>query len=293
MTRLKGILLVASSLLLLSCNPHFSDVVFDANNRAGESELFGDDFSETSPPVFFNNNKEIKFFKKYPFDKGGYAIVGLPSESEPNDLQQEMGEFFTDDVEVLNEFKRTWSFSKESVIYACDYHYTIYVTHHGNILESFAVNLNNNIIVGDKGQFYFDSKKLSQFKDRLKKPTPEYQAFNSFSDGRAYFFQVINDKNLLLAYIPVWMYFEGKFTFTFKNSDQKCEPQAVEKKVRASITKKFPGEQFQCAALSYSTSGEYEFEITCKKSLFEQFDLYRKEKDWEPYEVSLVTYWKK
>ena len=293
MAHSKVILLVASSLLLFSCNRHLSDVVFDNNSRVSESEIFGDEFSETSPPVFFNSKNEVKFLNRFPFEKGGYAIVGLLSESDPNDLQNEMGEFFTDDINVLNEFEKSWTFSKESVIYASGYHYIIYVTQNGNILESFAVNLNSNVITDGKGYYYFDSKKLSQFKNLVKKPKADYQSFNSLSEGRDYFFRIINDKNLVLAYYPVWMHYEGKFTFIYKGTDQKMDAEGVEKRVTFNIKKNFPQQPFQISLLSYSTSGAYEFEITCNKDLLDQFNLYPKEKDWEPFEVSIMTYWKR
>ena len=266
--------------------------MFDNNGRVSESEIFGDEFSEPSPPVFFNNKNEVKFLNRFPFEKGGYAIVGLLSESDPNDLQNEMGDFFTDDINVLNEFKKSWTSSKETVMYASGYHYIVYVTQNGNIIESFAVNLNCNVIASGKGYYYFDSKKLSQFKDLVKKPKADFQLFNSLSEGRDYFFRIISDKNLVLAYYPVWMHYEGKFTFIFKGADQKMDAEVVEKRVTSNIKKNFPHEPFQISLLTYSTSGAYEFEITCNKDLLDQFNLYPKEKDWEPFEVGIVTYWK-
>ena len=292
MAHFKVILLVASSWVLFSCNRHLSDVVFDNNGRVYESEIFGNEFSETSPPVFFNSRNEVKFLNKYPFEKGGYALVGLLSESDPNDLQNELGEFFTDDINVLNEFKKSWTFSKESVKYASSYHYIICVTQNGNIVESFGVNLNNNVITSGNGYYYFDSKKLAQFKNQVKKPKADFRSFNSLSEGRDCFFRMIKDKNLLLAYYPVWMHYEGKFTFIFKSSDQKMDAEGIEKRVTSDIKKNLPHQPFQINLLTYSTIGEYEFEITCNKDLFDQFNLYPKEKDWEPFEVGLITYWK-
>ena len=292
MIRCKVILLVASTLIFSSCNRHLSEVFFNDNSLASESEIFGDEFSEASPPIFFNIKHKIKLLDKYPFDKGGYAIVGLLSGSGTNDLQNEMAEFFTEDVNVLNDFKKAWTFTKETAVYACDYHYIIYVTHYGKVLESFAVNLNCNIIAAGQGYFYFDSKKLSQFKNRVKQLIPKYEIFPSIPEGRDYVSHIIKDKNLILAYHPIWLNFEGKFTFTFNDSDRKDDPEIVEKRVKSNIKKNFPNEPFQCSLLTYSTNGEYKFELTSNKSLFDQFNLYTKQKDWTLHEASLVTYWK-
>jgi len=108
--------------------------------------------------IFIHCNARTKLFNKYPFDKGGYAIVGLLSPSDSNDLQIKLGEFYTDDIKVLNDFKKEWVFSKKSPMYACGYHYSIFVTHNGTILESFELNLNCNVIATDYGYFYFDTK---------------------------------------------------------------------------------------------------------------------------------------
>jgi len=242
--------------------------------------------------AFLNCHAQTKLFDKYPFDKGGYAIVGLLSESDPNDLQKELGEFYSDDVKVLNDFKKVWIFAKKSPMYACGYHYSIQVTLNGTILESFEVNLNCNVIATDNGYFYFDTKKLSQFKDRFKKPSKKIHSFNSFGEGKNYITTIKNDKNLLLTFEPVWTKFEGEFTFKYINPNKKDDPDVVEKTLKAEIRKKYANENFTLNQIMWASGGEYEFEVTCNKSLFDKFTLYTKKKSWETYKPILTTYWK-
>jgi hypothetical protein len=187
--------------------------------------------------VFLNSHAQTKLFAKYPFDKGGYAIVGLLSESDPNDLQKELGEFFSDDIKVLNDFKKAWVFTKKSPMYACGYHYSIQITLNGTILESFEVNLNCNVIATDNGYFYFDTKKLSQFKGYLKRPTKKNHSFNSIDEGKNYITTIKKDKNLLLTFEPIWTKFEGRFTFKYINSNKKDDPDIVENKLKTEIRK--------------------------------------------------------
>ena len=238
--------------------------------------------------VFLNSHAQTKLLGKYPFDKGGYAIVGLLSESDPNDLQKELGEFYSDDIKVLNDFKKLWVFTKKSPMYACGYHYSIQVTLNGTILESFEINLNCNVIATDNGYFYFDTKKLSQFKDRLKRPAKKNHSFNSITEGKNYISTIKKDKNLLLTFEPVWTEFEGQFTFKYKKDD----PDIVEKTLKTEIRKKYPNENFTLNQIMWGTGGEYEFEITCNKSLFDKFTLYVKKKGWDAYKPILTTYWK-
>ena len=293
MSRISVVLFVASSMILLSCNRHLSDVFYNNANPSGEAQIFGDELIETAPPIFYNNKTAAKPLDKYPFDKGGYAIVGLLSESDANDLQQEMGQFYTDEISVLNEFKKAWVFAKQSPLSTQDFHYVIYITRNGTILDQFAVNLNSHVIATDKGYFYFDSNKLSTFKSRLKKPVAHNVTFKSISEGRNYLSFMSSNKNLVLAYDPIWKDFEGQFTFTYTDSIKKEEPSLVQKKIERKIRKSFPNEKFQLNIVSFATSGEYEIELICNKSLFEEFDLYPSDNAWAPYEANIASYWKK
>ncbi len=241
---------------------------------------------------FFSCHAQKALLNKYPFEKGGYAIVGLLSESDPNDFQKEVGEFYTNDIKVLNDFKKTWIFTKKSPMYACGYHYSIQVIHNGTILESFEVNLNCNVIATDNGYFYFDIKKLSQFKGSLKKPSKKKHSFNSIAEGKTYISTIKKDKTLLLTFEPTWTQFEGEFTFTYKNPDKKYDPDIIEKKLQLMIKNNYPNEKFKIHQIMWGSDGEYEFEIKSNKSLFDKFSIYKKKKLWKAFEPTLITYWK-
>jgi len=232
-----------------------------------------------------------KLLGKYQFEKGGYAIVGLLSESDPNDLQKQVGEFYTDDIGLLNDFKKAWVFTKESPMYACGYHYLVYITHNGVIVESFHVNLNCNVIATDKGYFFFDSEKLSQFKDRLKTPIEKNHSFQSIDEGRKFITTIKKEKKLLLTFEPIWTKYEGNFLFEYKNPDKNDSPDIVEKRIKNEIKKRYSHESFSLTRQSWSTGGQYMFEIKCNKSLFDSFMPYKK-KEWNFYKANLTTYWR-
>src|SRR5687767_9322662 len=85
---------------------------------------------------------QTELLKKYNFDEGGYYILGVRSESDRNALADSLGEFYTDDIKILNAIKKEWVFKKPSPKFACGYHYEVIVCKNGVGLESFSINLN-------------------------------------------------------------------------------------------------------------------------------------------------------
>lgn len=136
---------------------------------------------------------QVEFFKDYDFESGKCYFLGVRSESDRNDLADSLGEWYTDDISVLNKFKTEWTFTKPDKKYACGYHYVVHLCKDGLALESFAINLNCNEIVGDKGCFYFETSKLSKFKNDLKKPYRERKTFENIDSARKYRTDILKD----------------------------------------------------------------------------------------------------
>ena len=74
---------------------------------------------------------QTKLLSDYDFEKGGYSILGTFAESDRNGLKDSIGEFYTDDISILNRFKKEWVFDKPGKKYSCGYHYTVYVCKNG------------------------------------------------------------------------------------------------------------------------------------------------------------------
>ena len=139
-----------------------------------------------------------QIFKKYDFNKEGYYLLGAFSASDESTLQDSIGEFYTDDISILNKFKKDWIFKEPGKRYACGYHYDIFICKQGKILESFSINLNCNEIVTDKGYFYFDPDLLRQFYGKLKKPYFKKLSFNTIIEARAYRTEILKDTTLIM-----------------------------------------------------------------------------------------------
>ena len=240
------------------------------------------------------------FLKDYDFDTGGYYLVGARSESDPNGLADSLGEFYTDDIATLNRIKKEWVFKKPGKQYACGYHYIVHVCKCGQSVENFAINLNCREIVGDKGYFYFDIKKLRMFKDDFKKVHSQYQRFNTLELARQKRDSLLKNKKVLLVEAPRWTRYEGTFRFTYV-----CDPKTkwclsagdkILPKLSLEIKQKFPGEMFELSDVGGSASDLF-VEVTCNKTLADKFNLYKRDTSatsldkWTPFDYVLGWYW--
>ena len=242
---------------------------------------------------------QTQILKNYDFNKGGYYLLGTFSESDRSTLRDSIGEFYTDDISILNKFKKDWTFKKPGKRYACGYHYEIFICKQGEILESFSINLNCEEIVTDKGYFYFDPNLLRQFYGKLKKPYHKNLSFNTITEARAYRTKILKDTTLIMTPNPLWTEYEGSFIFTYKcqESEKKEENIKILKSIETKIKKKYPNEKFMLYEVGSSLT-TIKVQITCNKSLSDKFDLYYRDKKyfgewWSPFGfLSLKTYWK-
>lgn len=240
---------------------------------------------------------QTQLLKSYDFDKGGYYLLGLLSESDRNGLADSLGDFFTDDIKVLQAIKKEWSFKKPSPQYACGYHYNILICKNGVKIESFSINLNCNEIATDRGYFYFETRQLRMFKDNFKKPIRKSENFSSLTEARNYRTKILSEPTLIYTPTPNWTKYEGTFEFTYICPKGSKDCLDNEKKILAQlnveIAKTYPGEQFELNGRGGS-SDELFVEVKSNKSLADKFKLYKRDlefDEWEPYNFNFSTYW--
>lgn len=240
---------------------------------------------------------QTQLLKAYDFDKGGYTLLGIRSQSDRNELAETLGEFYTDDIAVLNEFKKEWVFKKPSPQYACGYHYIVYICKDGNAIENFAINLNCNEIATDNGYFFFDTKKLSVFAQKVRKPEVRFfNQFTSVEQARSERRRILEDKNLIMTGTPDWTNYEGEFNFTYacpkELGDCVLNEEKALARLREEIRSAYPGEVFEV----YSRGGSDDIlfvDVKCNKTLADKFRLYGLEQvGWGAYDLRLGSYWK-
>lgn len=240
---------------------------------------------------------QVEFFTEYDFEDGGYYLLGTRSESDRNELADSLGNWYTDDITLLKEFKAEWVFAEPGMMYACGYHYIVYLCKGGLSLESFAINLNCNEIVGDEGYFFFETSKLSKFKDKLKKPHRERKTFDNIDSARSYRSSILGDAGLIHTPTPNWTTHEGTFTFDYHCHEPDWDCYNLEEtllgELRAEIYSNYPEEVFKLDGRGGSST-ELFVEVTCNKTLEEKFDLYKRHPEydrWKPFSLNLTTYW--
>lgn len=240
---------------------------------------------------------QTQLLEKYNFDEGGYYLIGTHSESDYNALAKDLGEFYTDDIEVLNAIKKEWTFKRPSPQYACGYHYEVTICKNGLELETLLINLNCNVIVSDDGYFYFEAKQLEMFKDCLKKPFRKQEKFVSLAEARNYRNTILKDTTLILTPTPDWTKYEGTFKFTYvcPAEDEGCYENEKEilEKLTEEIAMNYPGEPFELSGRGGSNTQLF-VEVKSNKSLADKFNLYKRNLEydkWESYNLFFYTFW--
>lgn len=248
--------------------------------------------------LFRSSFGQTQVFEDYNFDEGAYYLLGTFSESDRNTLRDSLGEFYTDDISLLNQFKKEWVFTVPGKKYACGYHYNIYLCKDGLIQKSFSINLNCNEIASDEGYFYFDTQKLRMFYGKFKKPKKKRRTFDDVSIARAYRDSILRDDNLIMTPTPTWTRFEGGFDFTYKCDENKktCfeKEDSLKVVIESEIRMTYPDEEFQLSDRGGSWT-EILQTVYCNKSLSDKFALFYRDDGyfgkWKPFRLYLATYW--
>jgi hypothetical protein len=244
---------------------------------------------------------QYKPFEKYRFEDGGYSVVGVFEHIDDHPLQKKVGEFYTDDLVVLNALKKNWVFTRPQHQYACGYHYLISVLRNGNVLDDFSINLEcHELALGDRS-YYFDWRRLEDFAGRFKPLYRRKNEFTSVSQAREFWKAANSNQDFVYAWKPEWLEFEGTFQFQVKCIDtvRDCikDGDKMLPQLNKAISAAYPGEWFELEAIGGTSSGELFVLIKCNESLERRFDLYdRWNKQafgkWEPYPLTLYSYWK-
>ena len=243
-----------------------------------------------SPPL-----KDIRF------EEGGYSLVGIFAHHKDHPLQTRLGEFYTDDILVLNSIKKAWTFRRPSPQHACGYHYYISILRDGVSVKSYAINLECHEIATESGSFIFPDKLLEALKPDVKKLYRRYREFDSIAAARNYWLVIRSDKDLVFADKPRWLDFEGTFGFVYKCPDN-CPSFSDRDKyteiVKAQISQTYSGSQFELRQNGGTSHGEVFFEIQSDRNFYDKFDLYKLDRDsyfggkWKPHALDLYSFWK-
>lgn len=238
-------------------------------------------------------NAQTQIFEAYNFNKCGYYLLGKQGESDYHSLTDSLNQFYINDAAFLNKVKEEWTFAKESPIYACGYHYNLYLCKSGKILERISINLNCNVIATSKGYFYFEADKLRAFYGKTTKARRIKQDFARVEEGRAFINRILKSDLLIMVDIPEWYSHDGMIEFRYECDNINVSEEELLEKLRKEITKKYKGEDFELEARGGSST-EIVVHMRCNKSMGKVFDSYKLVSSFTPFTASrLDTWWVK
>lgn len=244
-------------------------------------------------------------FAKYRFEDGGYRLVAAFEHHNDHALQKQVGEFYTDDLAVLNEIKRDWSFTQRSPLYACGYHYFIVLMKDGKRVDDMSINLDCNSIVTADGPYRFPGKLLTKLRTKVRPVISKTEQFDDLSKARAAWDAYNKNAEFIYAYEPKWLRYEGTFVFKFpcpaevgcsNDWDKNTEH------MRRTFAEKFSDRDIavrQTGSGGGKLNGYLTFEVTSTRAFYDSFDLFPTEREeyffgkWRPFDLWLTTHWKK
>ena len=249
-------------------------------------------------------NGQNRPLERFAFEDGDYTLVGVFEHHSDHPVQKKVGEFYTDDITVLNAIRQAWNFPRKQNMYACGYHYYIALLHNGEKVDDLLINLECNEIVTDQGSRYFDSSLLLRFAPRLKHLSSKTSSFGSIEEARLYWDQIKREKEFVFAYEPEWLKYEGRFQFqtSCPDNDRDCYFTGHDKEILLAVRRKietaYPNEKFELRSNGGTSNGDIFFEIQCNGSLESKFDIYDRwgkkySGKWQPYPLHLSSFWKR
>lgn len=220
-------------------------------------------------------------FDKYDFSTGKYNIQGvyLQEHDFPN-IADSIGDFLIGDLKTLKWCKSNWKTTDSAERYIEFYTYRIDVLEDKQAVESFWVNLIDNVIRTNKGTYQFDNSLFLKMRNNLTPIEFNKVNYTSITEARAELDNLIKNDSIV-SYWMKWEHFEGEFTVTTPYDENYISSEDSYARIEAELNKQFPEESFK---LSYSGSYSWgeEFSIKCSKRLFSNFE--GKKSDWEPYD---------
>jgi hypothetical protein len=246
-----------------------------------------------------NEPGQTRLFEKYRFEDGGYMLVGIRDQSDKNALAESLGDFYTDDVAVLNAIKKAWVFRRSSPMHACGYHYYLVVLKDGKKIENHSINLNCRELTNGHNSLYFNPQLLARFQGRLQKLRSSDDKFATLAEARKFWGKIHTDRSFVYADEPQWLKYEGSFEFTYKCPDPGCDNfldrDRYTQLVRLLIAGKYPGEEFDLRQNGGTSNNEIFFEVQSSEALYRKFDLFPISpfaRQWRPFSPFLRSYWK-
>jgi hypothetical protein len=242
---------------------------------------------------FLGSQAQTALLGDFDFSQGGYSILYIPREARfiSGDDTTQRPVYF-ERIDHLNRIKKELVFEVEArqYAYACFGSASIVVCKDRKREVSFSISENCHSINTPQGEFAY----MGYFPfDGYKFAKRRVHRFSDLTQARTALNLLLQRREILYIPDPEWREYDGKFAFF--REDMRMDEDAVEADLWEELAEKFPQEQFilyvQTNGGSTQSGWTYWCEVRCKKSLYDQFHLYKvNAHGWQPFPLELVTY---
>ncbi|MBU0488234.1 MAG: hypothetical protein KKA07_08485 [Bacteroidetes bacterium] len=234
--------------------------------------------------VFAQSN----ILKKMNFKKANWKFFGIIMPDIYDPIQDSLGNFFTNDKELLELIKKAWKLEKHDGSYMCGYNYRFVFIHKNAVKDEFFLNMECKEICGKSGCFEFPKEMLLQFFPQLISVPVARLSIDSLQTARN-LFQNLSDVDSVMIISPessYWTIYQGVMKVEVLDSIVDSYTR-IDNYVIKKIKKDCSKEKF---AISKGSSGylpngiaRYDYYIYCSQSMASNFRTYRIKEPWKPF----------
>ena len=236
---------------------------------------------------------QTTILKKLNFDKGEWKLFGISFENEQNTLQDSLGNFFTNDKELLKSIQKSWKLKEHKGMYACGYHYKFVFIQNDTVEYTWMLNLNCMEICGDLGCYEFPESMLRQFYPKLKHiPKTKYEISDLQIARKLYKHLLSVDSVMIVSEnYQYWSKFPGVINVEVIDSivDDYVK---IDKFVTNKIKTDYPNEIFEInkGSSTHPPKGAdtYAYYIYCSPTMGNNFKTYKTLKNWKPFDKTTI-----
>lgn len=233
-------------------------------------------------------------FSKYNFESGNYKIFGRKEINTDSKLALTLGDFYTNDIKTLNDFKNEWNFkSIDDHLCVCNFDYFITIVNSDSIVDEMALSFKCNRAIFDIDKKYcfffrFDSSEV------LKRPfnhlIKEEKKYTDVVSARKFWTKNKESKNI---FVPLraefyWYIFDGSFEFLFNDTLKENNWEKTKTYLEQLFENKFKTNDFRLEYFTKEMPGNseepdiYHVTVYCNEEFSESFKIFEKEKEWTP-----------
>jgi hypothetical protein len=239
---------------------------------------------------------QTMILSKLNFEDGRWKFFGIAGKNKQNSLQDSIGNFYVNDIDVLKSIQKNWDLEEHIGAYACGYHYKFVFIQNDSIEHYWMLNLDCNEICGETLCYEFPEDKLRMFFSKLRKIQKAKYEVHDLLIARKLYKKMLSIDTILIESnnYKYWSNFSGVIELEIKENEFISNENPIEL-ITKSIKSKYPNEYFLVeegrSVYSEDNTISKSIFVYCSKSLGSNINIYRTIGSWKPFEnISFTIY---